>query len=76
MADSVPKEFLEPVRRQSGVTRGVLNVAVTQIRLDRTRVVANGGELIAAGTAVGLSLDARIGRRRCPFDHAADRARR
>ena len=76
MADLVPKEILEPVRHQSGVTRGVLNVAVTQIRLDRTRVVAIVGELIAAGMAVGVSLDARIGRRRSPFDHAGEPGRR
>ena len=37
---------------------------MTQIRLDRARVVAIVGELVAAGVAqhVGMRLDAQIGR--------------
>jgi hypothetical protein len=39
----------------------ILNVAVTQIRLDRARVVAVVGELVAAGMAehVGTTVSAR-----------------
>ena len=49
-----------------------------EIRLDRTRVVAVIGELVAASVAehVGMRLDAEIGRKGCPFDHAGEAGRR
>jgi hypothetical protein len=48
-ASSIPKKLLEPLRRQGRIARRVLDVAVTEIGLDRTGVVAVVGELIAAG---------------------------
>jgi hypothetical protein len=36
--DLISKEFLEPLRRQRGVARGVLNVAMPEVSLDRARV--------------------------------------
>jgi hypothetical protein len=70
--DLISKEFLEPLRRQRGVARGVLNVAMPEIGLDCARVVAIVGELVAAGMAqhVGMRLDAQIGHGGCPLDHA------
>jgi hypothetical protein len=59
-ADSVPKKLFKPLRRQGGIARRVLNVAMPEISLDRTRVVTVIGELKAAGVAehVGVGLDA------------------
>jgi hypothetical protein len=48
---SIPKEFLEPLRRQGGIARRILNVAMPEIGLDRARVVAVVGELVAAAVA-------------------------
>ena len=52
---------LEPGRCQLGVTDGVLDVLVAQIRLQRARVLAGIGEREAAGMAqhvrVGLDLE-------------------
>jgi hypothetical protein len=64
---SISKEFLEPQRRQGGVARRILDVAMPEIRLDRSRVVAIVGELVAAGVPqhVGVRLDAQIGRGGC-----------
>jgi hypothetical protein len=47
---------------------------MSEIRLDRTRVVAVVGELVAAGVAqhVSVRLDAQIGRDGCPLDHAGE----
>ena len=49
-----------------------------EIRLDRARVVAIVGELIAAGMAkhVGMRLDAQISRAGCPLDHSGEAGRR
>jgi hypothetical protein len=60
--NSISKKFLESLRRQGGVARRILNVAVPEIGLDRTGVVAIVGELVAAGMAehVGVRPDARI----------------
>jgi hypothetical protein len=44
-----PEKFLEPMRRQGGIARRILNIAMPEIRLDRARVVAIVGELVAAG---------------------------
>jgi hypothetical protein len=46
-ANSIWEKFLEPLRRQSRIARCILNVAVPEIRLDRPRVVAIIGELVA-----------------------------
>jgi hypothetical protein len=48
---SVSKKFLEPMRRQRGIARRILNIAMPEIRLDRAGVVAVVGELVAAGMA-------------------------
>jgi hypothetical protein len=58
-----PKEFLEPLRRQRGIARRVLDIAVPKVGLDRPRIVAVVGELVAAGVAqhVGVRLDAEVG---------------
>jgi hypothetical protein len=58
------------MRRQGGIAGRVLDVAVTEIRLDRACVVAIVGELVAAGMPqhVGMmpgsatTFDARLGR--------------
>jgi hypothetical protein len=67
---SIPKKLLEPLRRQSGIARRILDVAMPEIGLDRTRVVAVVGELVTAGMPqhVGMmpgsatTFDARLGR--------------
>jgi hypothetical protein len=67
---SISKKFLEPLRRQGGIARRILNIAMPEIRLDRTRIMAVVGELIAAGMPqhVGMmpgsatTFDARLGR--------------
>jgi hypothetical protein len=65
---SISKKFLEPLRRQGGVARRILDVAMPEIRLDRPRIVAVICELVAAGMAehVGMS-SRRVGypRRSC-----------
>jgi len=68
---SISKKFLEPLQRQGGVARRILDVAVAEIGLDRPRVVAVIGELVAAGMSwhVGVRLDTQIGRGGCPLDH-------
>jgi hypothetical protein len=75
---SISKKFPEPLRRQGDVARRILNVAVTQISLDRSCVVTIVGELGAASMAqhVGVRLDAQIGRHGCPLDHAREAGRR
>ena len=58
---SISKKFLEPLRRQRGVARRILNVAMPEIRLDRPCIVAIVGELVAARVAqhVGVRIDAQ-----------------
>jgi hypothetical protein len=53
-------EILEPIRRQRGVARGVLDIAVPQVGLQRSGVVAVIRELVPTAMAehVGVSLDA------------------
>jgi hypothetical protein len=48
---SISKKFPEPLRRQRRIPRRVLNIAMPEIRLDRTRVMTVIGELVAAGMA-------------------------
>ena len=52
------KNSLNRCGAKRGIPRRILNVAVTQVGLDRPRVVAIGSELIAAGVAehVGVAL--------------------
>ena len=38
-ANSIPKKLLKPLRRQGGIAGRILNVAMPEVRLDRTRVV-------------------------------------
>jgi hypothetical protein len=47
-ATLVSKELPEPLRRQGRIARRILNVAVPEIGLDRTRIVAVVGELVSA----------------------------
>jgi hypothetical protein len=47
--DSIPKKLLKPLRRQRGIARRILDVAMPEIGLDRARVVAIVRQLIAAG---------------------------
>jgi hypothetical protein len=46
-SSSISKEFLEPLRRQRGKARRILNSAMTKIGLYRARGVAIVGELVA-----------------------------
>jgi hypothetical protein len=73
-AASISKKPLEPLGRQGGIARRVLNVAMPKVRLDRTRVVPIVRQLVAAGMAehVGMRLDAQIGRDGCPLDHVGE----
>ena len=66
------------MRSKRGIARRVLNVAMPEIRLDRARVVAIIGELIATGKAehVGMRIDAQISRAGCPLDHSGEAGRR
>jgi hypothetical protein len=58
--DLISKALLEPLRRQGGIARRVLDIAMPEVRLDRAGIVAVVGELVAAGVAehVGVRLDA------------------
>ena len=62
-ASSISKEFLESLRRQGGIPRRILDIAMAEIRLDRARIVTIVGELVAAGVPqhVGVRLDAQVG---------------
>ena len=73
-AVSIPKELLKPLRRQCGIPRRILNIAMTEISLDCPGVVAVVGELIAGmAQHVGMSLDAQIGHSNCPL-HKTEKA--
>jgi hypothetical protein len=71
---SIPEKFLEPLRRQSGIAGGVLNIAVPEIGLDGARVMAIIGELVAAGVPehVSMRIDAQISSGGCPLHHARE----
>jgi hypothetical protein len=68
---SVLPKPLKSIRRQGGVARGVLDVAVSQIGLQRAGIVAVVRQLVATGVSkhMGMGFDAKIGRRRSPLDH-------
>jgi hypothetical protein len=55
------KKLLEPLRRQGGIAGRVLDIAMSQVRLDRPRIMTVVGEFIAAGMTqhVGVGLDTR-----------------
>src|SRR6476469_4566933 len=53
-------EVLEPVRRQLGVAHRVLDVAVTEVSLQRSRIVA----LVGQRKATGVAQHVRMSRRR------------
>jgi hypothetical protein len=48
-AQSASKKLPEPLRRQGGMARRVLDIAMPEIRLDRSGVVSVVGELVASG---------------------------
>ena len=52
-------EVLEPIRRQLGVTHGVLDVFVAEPRLQRPRVVAGIGQGVAAETKIAFDYQCR-----------------
>ena len=52
LPNSISKEVLKPLRRQGGIARRVLDVAVSEIGLDRARVVAIVGELVLMSLAL------------------------
>jgi hypothetical protein len=66
--------MLKPVRRERGIPRGVLDVAMPQVGLQGTGVVAVIRQLVAAGMPqhVGVHLDAEISRGGGPFHHARE----
>ena len=53
----IAPEILEPICRQFGVAGGMLNVAVSQIMLDRPRVLPVVGQLVAGGVAQHVRMD-------------------
>jgi hypothetical protein len=71
---SISKKLLEPLRRQRRVARRILNVAMPEVGLDRPRVVAVVGELIAAGVAehVGVNFDTEASLEARALDHARE----
>ena len=44
-AHSIPKKLLKPLRRQGGIAGRILNVAMPQVRLHRTRAVPSSASL-------------------------------
>ena len=71
---SIPEKFLEPLRSQGSVACCILDIPVTEVRLDRPRIVAVIGELVAAGMAqhVGVGFDAQVGVGACALHHARE----
>jgi hypothetical protein len=75
---SIPPKALEPIRRQRGVSRCILNNTMSQVGLQRARVVAIIRRLVAAGVPqrARMRLNAKTGRRAQaqrgpPSEHAA-----
>jgi hypothetical protein len=71
---SVVEEALEPTGCERGVARGLLDIGVPHVGLDRPGVVAIVGELKPRGMPqhVGVDLDAEIGFDAGALDHAAE----
>lgn len=65
-------KFSEPARRQLSIADGVLDVLMSQVRLQRACVVTLIGERIAAGVSehVRMDLESQLGRYACPLDHS------
>jgi len=68
----VPK-ILEPIRCQLGVARGVLDVAVAQVLLDRPRVLSIVRQFVARGMAQHVRMH-REGKARLPSSAPDDLA--
>ena len=60
------------------LTRRVVDIPMSKVRLKRARVVAVVGQLKAASVTehVSMRLDAQIGYDGCPFNHTAESWRR
>jgi hypothetical protein len=54
--NSIPKEFLEMLRRQRRIARRVLDIAMPEVSPGSHGVVAIVGELVAAGMAEHVSI--------------------
>jgi len=68
-SSSISKEFLEPLRRQRGKARRILNSAMTKIGLYRARGVAIVGELVAeAWRSIWARALMPSGHCTCPLD--------
>ena len=67
----MPKIF-KPRRRQLGVPHGVLDIAMTEIRLQRSRIMSLVRQSISTGMPehVWVRLKAKPSLDACPFDHA------
>jgi hypothetical protein len=52
----IPPKSLEPILRQLSVSRGVLNVFVPEISLERAGILAVVRQLVAAGVAKHVSM--------------------
>ena len=66
-ARAISEKFFEPLRRQGCIARGVLNVAMPEIGLNRPGVVTVVGKLIAAGVAQHMSVGLDTQLRRGPL---------
>ena len=67
-----PPKVLEPRRRQLGVAHRVLDIFVSEVGLERSRIVAPVRQGVAAGVAqhVRVNLKAELCLDACAFDHA------
>jgi hypothetical protein len=68
----LPPKVLEPRRRQLGVAHRVLDIFVSEVGLERSRIVAPVRQGVAAGVAqhVRVNLKAELCLDACAFDHA------
>jgi hypothetical protein len=59
----VSPKALEPIRRERGVARGVLDIAMAEAGLQQPGIVVVIRQLVAAGVPqhVGVRLDAELG---------------
>jgi hypothetical protein len=74
---SLPPEILEPRRRQLGIAHRVLDVLMTQVCLQRPRVVAPVCKRVTAGVPehVRVRLDRKFGPGGGSIDHAREASR-
>ena len=68
----IPPKILKPPRRQRRIAGRVLDIAVPEVGLQRSRIDPVIGELEAAGMPqhVGMRLDPELSDDGCSFDHA------